>query len=65
MLTLSRYEGESIIIGSDIVVTVLEVRQNKVRLGVRAPLDLRVDREEVRRRIEARQTAAHEPGPDA
>ena len=46
MLVLSRQKGESIRIG-DIQVTVVEIRGGKVRLGVEAPLDVPVHREEV------------------
>lgn len=53
MLILTRRATESIMIGNDIVVTVLGMNGNTVRLGVTAPRDLRVDREEVRERIEA------------
>lgn len=47
MLVLSRKAGEKIFIGNDIVLTVVEVRGNKVRLGVEAPSDVPVHREEV------------------
>lgn len=60
MLVLSRHQGESIIIDHGrIKVTVLEVRGSKVRLGVIAPSDVTVDREEVyeAKEIQARQNA--------
>jgi carbon storage regulator len=47
MLVLTRKPGESIIIGSDIVVTVLEVRSDQIRLGIDAPRSVSVHREEV------------------
>ncbi len=47
MLVLSRKQGESIIIGNDIVVTVLEVRADHIRLGIDAPRSVSVHREEV------------------
>lgn len=47
MLVLSRRRGESIVIGNDVVVSVLEVRGGQVRLGVDAPRHLQVHREEV------------------
>lgn len=53
MLVLSRHINESIIIGDDIVVTVVDIRGDKVRLGVTAPQAVRVDRDEVRARIDA------------
>lgn len=47
MLVLSRRESESVVIGGNIVVTVLELRGNVVKLGVRAPAEVRVLREEL------------------
>jgi carbon storage regulator len=48
MLVLSRVRGESIIIGDDIEVTIIDIRHNgKVRLGIEAPKDITVHREEV------------------
>ncbi len=47
MLVLSRKKNESIVIRDDIVVTVVEVRGDKVRLGIDAPKDVPVHRREV------------------
>ena len=47
MLVLSRHRDESIIIGDDIVITVVDVRGDKVRLGIDAPTDIPVHRQEV------------------
>ena len=47
MLVLTRRTGEEIVIGDDIRVIVVEVQGNKVRLGVKAPASVRVDRQEV------------------
>ena len=47
MLVLSRQRDESIIIGDDIVVTVVDVRGDKVRLGINAPTEVPVHRREV------------------
>ena len=47
MLVLSRHRDESIIIGDDIVVTIVDVRGDKVRLGITAPQDTTVHRQEV------------------
>ena len=59
MLVLSRSEGESVMIGDDIVVTVLEVRGDVVRIGIDAPRSVRVHREEVYRALaEANRAAA-------
>lgn len=50
MLVLTRKEGEKIVIGNDIEVSVLEVRGGQVKIGVVAPQEVSVDREEVRKR---------------
>lgn len=47
MLVLSRKKNESIVINDNIVITVVEVRGDKVRLGVVAPKDVTVHRQEV------------------
>jgi len=47
MLVLSRRKNESVIINDNIVVTVVEVRGDKVRLGIDAPTDIPVHRQEV------------------
>ncbi len=47
MLVLSRHRDEQIYIGDDIVVTVLEIRGDKVRLGIEAPQEVAVHRREV------------------
>ena len=47
MLVLSRKQGESVVIGNDILVTVLEVRGDQIRLGIDAPRSVTVHREEV------------------
>ncbi len=52
MLVLTRRIGEEIIIGGSIRVTVTSVKGDKVRIGVSAPPDIRVDRAEVRRRLQ-------------
>lgn len=47
MLVLTRRANQSIIIGTDIIVTVLEIRGDQVRLGITAPRNVSVHREEV------------------
>ena len=47
MLVLSRKKNESIVINNDIIVTVVEIRGDKVRLGIVAPKDVPVHRQEV------------------
>lgn len=53
MLILTRRVGESLIIGDDVVVNVLGVKGNQVRLGVDAPKDVTVHREEIYNRIQS------------
>jgi carbon storage regulator len=50
MLILSRRPNESLVIGSEVTLTVLGIKGNQVRLGIDAPRDVVVDRAEVRRR---------------
>jgi len=47
MLVLSRYRDESIMIGDNIVITIVDIRGDKVRLGIAAPQDIPVHRQEV------------------
>ena len=47
MLVLSRKKNETIVINNDIIITVVEIRGDKVRLGIVAPKDVPVHREEV------------------
>lgn len=47
MLVLSRKKGEKIVINNDIIVTVVEVKGDKVRLGIEAPKTVPIDRKEV------------------
>ena len=51
MLILTRKVGESVLIGEDISITVLSVRGNQVKLGVQAPKEVSVHREEIYQRI--------------
>ena len=52
MLILTRRVGESLMVGSEITVTVLGVKGNQVRIGVNAPRDVAVHREEIYNRIQ-------------
>jgi carbon storage regulator len=47
MLVLSRHRDESIMIGDDIVITVVDIRGDKVRLGIQAPSHVSVHRQEI------------------
>jgi len=51
MLILTRRVGETVVIGNDVDVTVLGVKGNQVRLGVKAPREVSVHREEIYKRI--------------
>ena len=53
MLILTRRVGESIIIGDDIVINILGVKGNQIRIGVNAPKEISVHREEIYNRIQA------------
>jgi carbon storage regulator len=55
VLILTRRTGETVMIGDNVTVTVLGVKGNQVRLGINAPRDMRVDREEIRERINREQ----------
>jgi len=55
MLVLTRRLDETIIIGSDIKITVLSIAGNQVRIGIAAPKEISVHREEVYARIQARE----------
>ncbi len=51
MLVLTRKVGEQIRVGEDIVLTLVRIQGDKVRLGIDAPRDVPIHREEVRRRL--------------
>ena len=55
MLILTRRVGETVIIGNDVDVTVLAVKGNQVRLGVKAPREVPVHREEIFQRMSGEQ----------
>ena len=66
MLVLTRRTNQSIMIGQDVTVTVLEIRGDQVRLGIRAPREVTVHREEVFAEIRREnQRAASTSGADA
>ncbi len=65
MLVLSRRVGESIVIGDDVTVTVLEVRGDVVRIGIAAPRSVAVHREELLRELAESNRASASPSEDA
>jgi len=52
MLILTRRVGETLVIGDDVSITVLGVKGNQVRIGIKAPKDVSVHREEIYERIQ-------------
>ena len=65
MLVLTRRAGESVIIGDDVVVTVLEARGDVIRIGIQAPRDVQVHREEVYKELQQANREAASPTEDA
>ena len=57
MLILTRRAGETVMVGSDITITVLGVKGNQVRIGINAPKDVAVHREEIYERIQSEKAA--------
>lgn len=58
MLVLTRRANESIVIGDDIIITVLAINGNQVKVGVKAPKNVRVDREEIYKKIQQQKQTA-------
>ena len=62
MLIVTRKLQESVMIGNDVTVTVLGVKGNQVRIGINAPKDITVHREEILERIRSEQRSAQRLG---
>jgi carbon storage regulator len=65
MLVLSRRLGESVVIGDDVTITVLEVRGEVVRIGIDAPRSVVVHRAELLQQLETSNREAASPSDDA
>jgi carbon storage regulator len=59
MLVLSRKPGERVVVGNSVMVTVLEVRGDRVKLGIDAPRQVPVYRDEVHRRMRRQQAESN------
>ncbi len=61
MLILTRRVGESLVVGDDVTLTVLGVKGNQVRIGVNAPKEVSVHREEIYQRIQREKNGGLDP----
>jgi len=65
MLVLSRKKDESIVIDDHIVITVVEIRGDKVRLGIQAPREVPIHRSEIHAAIQNEQQQSSQPKDDS
>ncbi len=64
MLVLSRHRDESIMIGDDVMITIVDIRGDKVRLGIDAPPEVPVHRQEIYEAIKRENRKASKLGPN-
>ena len=64
MLVLSRHRDESIMIGDDVTITVVDIRGDKVRLGIDAPKEIPVHRQEIYEAIKRENKKSSQLGPN-
>jgi len=65
VLVLTRSANQSVMIGNDIVVTVLEVRGDQIRLGIQAPREVSIQREELFAAMQQANRSAASPTPES
>jgi carbon storage regulator len=65
VLVLTRRPGESVMVGDDVVITVLDVRGDVVRIGIKAPRSVQVHREEVYKELQRVNRESASPDDDA
>jgi carbon storage regulator len=65
MLVLSRRAGESVVVGDDVTITILEVRGDVIRVGIDAPRSIAVHRAELLEQLESVNREASSPSDDA
>ena len=65
MLILTRRVGEALMIGDDVTITVLSVRGNQVRIGINAPKEVGVHREEIYNKINSEPGQSDMPSDDS
>jgi carbon storage regulator len=65
MLVLTRRAGERVLIGDDIVITILDTRGDGIRIGIEAPRGVNIQRDEIVRAVSEANVAATQANPDA